>query len=901
MASFDLETFLKVQGETGVTAFGAAGMAFGLPSCALFLGQQILNILPSSVLADVRANIISAKSLANNATREVFKKLMLDTGIIEFDTDQGIFIFKSPFSTTDNDGLQGFQNLAGILGALQFASSFGAQIYQNYTNITNEIDAAIDCLNKIKDVKAYQPGNSAEQKLALTQQQAEDLLDTKFAAEKAALETTNEFIDDCNNQILRIDTILAQRAADDTLEPCLLDSAELDQFLGSTTFKRCPVDDPGLEEEDVFRLTYGPPVTKEGQYVLTSDGLYYDSQSGGLDPIYLSISGIIAPGDKWKYDYDPNLGGKGTTISIASLNKFTDNIFDTAIIDDSKGLKMYYDADHFLSVIKQQRDKHVYDLSGDLQGFITEYGEGSSIVKNQRNLIISEIANHNHKINRRKKQIEVALKAPQIYGDGDGPMFAPGEIPINDFSFLEKYNLQVDLEKQKALVFAEGEVDGMVLPIDPKFVKSSSKSPSIGFAHLSVPTVGKGSIIYTPSGGATPSGTVLSLTDQIVDEDLFAIYNFLDTTLSLPSSTDFHTTNCATQGVYNNAQLVGTNQQSIFFSGLAIPYLEGVVKNKSSDSAGASALGSFLRLPDNPEYRDLTYNHKGFTVDCWVHVPNIKDEELGWLSTSTSSLTKVLFGCENTGNTSGVSAIDHTATLRGLDFLENKKGTDYTRGLICGFSRDRRITQTSSTASNSNGDNLTSSSLSFFLAPTQARDSSSLSWINNDECQDFASFFKMKVDLSSNHSLGSVDSNFVHLAIAVNPQEDEVVMYIDGQVLATSALTTVFGEAKYAPPSLPSFKKPNSFEYSLSTVDGPLTVKTGPKLNPFYTPWLVGGGWTDGMYQYGNFMGGGSTGGVISGLRGHVGSLKFYSRALDSREVLTNYEAQQGFFKQIIT
>ena len=126
-------------------------------------------------------------------------------------------------------------------------------------------------------------------------------------------------------------------------------------------------------------------------------------------------------------------------------------------------------------------------------------------------------------------------------------------------------------------------------------------------------------------------------------------------------------------------------------------------------------------------------------------------------------------------------------------------------------------------------------------------------------------------------------------------------MYIDGQVLATSALTTVFGEAKYAPPSLPSFKKPNSFEYSLSTVDGPLTVKTGPKLNPFYTPWLVGGGWTDGMYQYGNFMGGGSTGGVISGLRGHVGSLKFYSRALDSREVLTNYEAQQGFFKQIIT
>jgi hypothetical protein len=55
------------------------------------------------------------------------------------------------------------------------------------------------------------------------------------------------------------------------------------------------------------------------------------------------------------------------------------------------------------------------------------------------------------------------------------------------------------------------------------------------------------------------------------------------------------------------------------------------------------------------------------------------------------------------------------------------------------------------------------------------------------------------------------------------------------------------------------------------------------------------------MYQYGNFMGGGARGGVVSGLRGHIGSLKFYSRPLDNSEVSTNFNAQKGFFKNIRT
>jgi hypothetical protein len=907
MASFDLETFLKVQGQTGTGAFQALGMSYGMPSCMLNLASQAMSLLPSSLLNGISSQILAGKAKANEITKEIFKKLMLNTGIIEFDTETGLLKFGSDtaWMGIDNDNNEFLNNLGGLLGAFQYASSFGAQLFQNYTNITNQIDSIKDCLDKFNDLQKFQSGNSADVKATLSPAAADELFDTVYAADKASLEKANEFISKCDTKLSEINTILKERAANPSLEPKLLDSSELDPFLNQTTFPRVSPLDPGLasgdadgsESREVFRLTYGPPRSVAGQYVLTSDGLYYDSQSGGLDPVFLAISGIVPLGDRWTYDYDPNLGGKGQAVSIKSLNKFKDNMFDPDKIDESAGLQVYYDADHFLSVLKQQRDKHVYDLSSDLTNYISDLGEDSSIVKNQRNLIITDIANHNNKIERRKKQIEVAVKAPQVYGGERQPRFAPGKVPINDFSYLADYNLEVDFEKQNSLIFNQADVVGIVLPINAKYARSSPKPDSLSFNQLQVPPVGKGSILYSPS--STLAGTVLSLNDQIVYEDLFGIYNFLETELELPSSTNFQVTNCATEDMYNNAQMVGTTARSIFVSGLGIPYLEGIVENKLSDPAAASALGSYVKLPDSKEFQDLTYSSNGFTLECWVHVPNITDAGEGWLSATASSLTKALISSDNVGVASGVTANDHTGTLRDLDYLKNQRGENFVRGLTCGFTRDRRITHDNIGYSNHNFDNDPVSSLSFFIAPTQSRDSSSASWINNDDCQDITTFHKMKVDLSST-SFGNVSSQFVLVDVTCDPINDKIKMYADGALIATSSVSDVFGTEIGMPPNLPNFKKDNSFQYSSTTVDGPQTLKQGPLLNPFYTPWIVGGGYTDGMYQHGNFLGG-DRGGITSGLRGHIGSLKFYSRPLDIGEVSKNYKAQSGFFKNIIT
>ena len=923
MATFDAETFLKVTGQTGTGFFDAVGMAYGLPSCLLNMVNDLglLNLLPTNVLMDMQQVMADAQAKANDVTQWIFKYLMLGTGIMEWDSETGRFKFASDFNWfgLENDESQFGNDLAGILAAFNWAAAFAGQLYANYQSIANQVGAITDCLDKYKTAQEFQSGNAAKQRATMAPAEVQAFLDQKYAAQAAKVQGAVDFIRSCEKGLNNIGSVMAARAANPSLEPKFLDTRELDRFLVGTTYneKRVSADDPGLrgagitaglDQSEIFRLVYGPPRTNQGHYLLTKDGLYYDSQQGGLDPVYLAISATVEAGDLWKYDYDPNIGGKGTSISINSLNDYTESLFDPDLIDDNKVLQREYDADHFLATIIQQRDKHVFDLSSNLQDYIQDYTADSSIVANQRQLIISEIANHNGKIRRRKKQIEIAMKAPQVFGGRRSqPLFASGQVPINNFAYLERFNIVVDLEKQRRLIFKEGEVTGVVLPLRPSFVVAPPRPPSISAEHLTVPEIGKGSIIYTPSG--TGSGTMLSLMDLIESDELFAIYNFLNSDVVTPSSTEYQVTNCATNDMYNTSKLVATNNRNVFFSGLSIPYLEGIVKNKSSDSAAASAMGSFVRLPDNREFRDLTYNREGFSVECWVHIPQIQDQHEGWLengfegTSSPSSLTKVILGCENVGSKPGASAIDTLGNFRTQDKLAPDGGDSFVKGMLMGFTRDVRITHPGFPASNLSSHNLPTSSLSFFVAPTQSRDFSSLSFINSEECQNDEEYFGMQIPVSSvsgGCTFGDVSSQFVLVDLVVDPPLNEVRMYADGQLMGTSGIHKVFGVKDYSPPQLPSFIKSNSFEYSSTTVDGPTTLHDGPRLNPFYTPWIVGGGYTDGMYKWGNFMGG-DYGGKTSGLRGFLGSLKFYSRALNNEEVDQNYKAQKGYFKTIQT
>ena len=916
MASFDLETFLQLQNQ-GAGAFQALGATFGIPNCLLDLGQQALSILPTSILAQVTGNVKEARDHADAVTKEIIKKIMLDTGIIEFDTETGKLKFRSDSTRDklDNDSLQVLKDLAGVLGAFAYASQFGAQLYANFQSISSQFDVIKECFDTYEKINSFTGGNSGNQKSILTTEQLQQQNEKKYALDKVRFQNAQDFIVKCDTFIENVNNIVYERSLDPELEPKFSDSSEFDSFLEGTTFPRVSlveqteggVSDGQVgvdsEQDKIFRLTYGPPVSTRGYFLLTKDGLYYDSQKGGIDPVLLSINPDIIPdGDKWKYEHAPNLGGKGVAISVKQYQDYKDTLFDPDKIDDTRTLQNYYDQDHFLQNLIEQRDKRVYDLSSMLTEEITINGE-TSVSKNMRLSLGSELSYHNFKIRKRKKQIEIAVKAPNVFTSRiEKPrIFLPGQIPINDFSYLNDYDFTVELEKQKNLVFSQGDLEGIILPIKVKFASSPVRRSEAPDINLTVPEIGIGSIIYD---NIEPSSTMLSLTDIVVTDKLFAIYNLLQPKVVQPSSNDYFVTNTITNNKYNNLQLVSNFASSVYVSGLSIPYLQGIVKNKSSNPALASSLGSYIRLPDTAEYRDLMYTPNGFTIESWVHIPDLTNAATGWLSGTASALTRVLLANENVGIKQGASPqVDEYGALRDLDYLTNDLGDTFVRGFVMGFTRDRRITKDNLGYSNNNAHNNPVSSLSFFIAPTQSRDSSSCSWINKADCNQTTNFFKMKVDCSSvvnGKSFGSVSSTFALITVAGDPMTDTVRMYCDGQLMATSSLSLVFGVEKFQTPDLPNFKKLNSFEYQASSVDGPASLKQGPKLGTYYTPWVVGGGYTDGMYLYGNFMGG-DRGGITSALRGYIGSLKFYAKALNNEEALKNYNAQQVYFKNIAT
>ena len=145
--------------------------------------------------------------------------------------------------------------------------------------------------------------------------------------------------------------------------------------------------------------------------------------------------------------------------------------------------------------------------------------------------------------------------------------------------------------------------------------------------------------------------------------------------------------------------------------------------------------------------------------------------------------------------------------------------------------------------------------------------------------------------------------------MVADPKVNELRFYLDGNLLITSSLSYCFGQKKHFPVAVPTFTQGNSFEYGGSSTSWNVIAPIlggGPKWNfgaaYSFTPWIVGGGYTDGnMVDDKGFHFLNEYGGISSGLKGHVGSLKFYKKPLNNKEVLQNYDAQKGLFKNITT
>ena len=728
----------------------------------------------------------------------------------------------------------------------------------------------------------------------------------------------------------------------------------------------------GLQAEDpdlptpLFDLVYGPPVSVKGQFVLSEDGLYYDSREGGLDvsAVLPHVSGVVDASTAWGLNFAPNLGGKGKIYDQKDLDALKNSVLDFDYTVDSDFVNKYYDTDDVLQTFDKDKAHHVGIVSGQITDLVVSgYSSDSALVINYYNSIAAIASSYDEKIKKRKKQLQlIAIFASDKYnfttetiGDPknlglgldilieganvgkDTEFWIPVErIPINDFTFLKGTGFEASLDDQKDLVLFSEDLEDIILPYQPKFLVSPAQSLSVldKFSITPITPVDFPHIDGTTNVSGSGS-FVKSISDSLITSGLILGYNFLQPNVEAASSLEYSLDNFAPDsGGKLNGQLISSSVDYAFPSGLSIPYLTGTYFNVNKETGREG--GTYVVLPNNQrpdgtptdvatqEVANATYTLSsnpdtgkggGFSFDFWVYVPS--------LTMTDAHRYRLVFANENSGKGTGGN------------FLHNKRlkedGTtrdDVTHGMIAGF-RDK-------------GGATTPSGLEFCVLPTISQGRGSSGGHSVCIAGDFSGMPDVVPDTSAVTELGitipyttsaegvtisDASSNFVHMAISFDYELNIVKTFLDGNLLQSNTLSTAFNlglNESLKIPTLTTTPSNSSDIFESSWQDE--TGNNGPRagnLGEAFTPWVLGGGFTDGVlkeltahadpgflgYNTNDIHGTegqhlpanitSSSNPTRSGLDGFLGSFKMYAKALSTTEVLTNFNAQKGYFKNI--
>jgi hypothetical protein len=288
--AFDAKTFLQ-QANQGTSVTQALGGSFGIPSCMLGLASDVLGLIPTPILLAMRQSIAAGRTLADAVIKRINSEIRDLLGISLFPDRDGFFGFFSEYSR------YGLDVISGITGALGAFIGFAAAAAQAADDLANRFAAAKDCLENYKTFLDYQNGEASkrrEELAALDPAGFDDLINSQFSVAMQQSQIATQFIEECDAQLAVIDSILLDR----TLNP-VIETPEI--------------------SESVFRLEAGPPKSRSGKFVLSVDGLYYDSQASGIEPALLELAQRdedlkfeergFYNGDLWRLEFDPSLGG----------------------------------------------------------------------------------------------------------------------------------------------------------------------------------------------------------------------------------------------------------------------------------------------------------------------------------------------------------------------------------------------------------------------------------------------------------------------------------------------------------------------------------------------------------------------------------------------------------------
>lgn len=974
--------------------------------------RKTLELLPTPSLVSLTNSMITRKQEKIVKLSSVNSRISKLTGTYSISLPQGgrYNVKGGNSSKTVEDRKK--EQIVPTLGAvtvietIQASGTTGKPFVEGTTVSHNEDDVA----SMVSEVRGFYSGEIADEEIdvdgSVLQGEVQDLTDQ---ANSLVLD-----IKDIESVIDSINDILSKRTTGALPSPVInvtdleieLDSrgkariAEIKEFIENRIITPYIENDKRinqlkaqlkqeLNEEPLFDFVFGPPVSTGGKFILSDDGIYYDSRIGGIydkgvNEYLRQIFEIenrkkkLNTGDLWKLEYAPNIGGKGIPFGKADIDSLKNTIFSEVYDMSSADLELFYINDDILQAFEDDKRAHLEEINGQISGLMSNgYSATDSVVRNAYQSVAAIANAYDSKIVKRRKQLQLAAlfgpyrisKKGDPFGEGnlyhiekDGTETRIERIPVNDFSFLQETGTNVSVEQQKNITLFSEDLDDVILPIEPKFLVSPPGSAPAIIPSFNVDIGGKGSWVnmaegyqYTDEAYSSTTAYVKSITDEIVTDGLLVCYNFLDKEISNPSSVSFKVDNVAEGSTKLNAMLVAHDAKDVFLSGLGIPFLRGTQWDRRG-KYGISfkpMKGSYVRLPNNIQGGDYNKNTieldnlfsspRGATIEFWVHASHIHSEM------TEEHRYRLVLANENSGKPfSGNRKTTATKATRLVYDIEGNPRTDPNKvhGMIIGF-RDRGHV------------GVTPSGLEFVICPTVGQNDNtwghSVCIAEDTGGNEYGVIIPSSVQTAvKNKNIKDVENEFLHFAISFDPAIDTVNVFCDGELLTTSSITASFGTSfedmnipskvvyDSAAKNDPAISWWNSF-YSTSGTGDPLVLPEGSRIpqNPvIFTPWIIGGGYTDAIGYAGEKMlagpggflgantndsywgngaaigdhfpgqhtpglGGFRVSGTSlvprSGLDGNVGSFKIYTKALSLREAKKNYDAQKGFFKKIQT
>ena len=156
-----------------------------------------------------------------------------------------------------------------------------------------------------------------------------------------------------------------------------------------------------------FDLAFGPPISTQGKYILSEDGLYYDSRTTSSVP---EIDTLPVSSQMWNLDFAPNKGGKGVSYTEDDAIEVVGTIFDiNADLETNEQVEVFYKNDDLLDQFISDKQSHLNEVSGYISELLgLGYDNTDATVQAYIQQLGSTANIYDKKIQKRRRQLQVA-------------------------------------------------------------------------------------------------------------------------------------------------------------------------------------------------------------------------------------------------------------------------------------------------------------------------------------------------------------------------------------------------------------------------------------------------------------------------------------------------------------